>query len=171
MSKLRPTQLALANRAHFQEVMSWFHSIQDVYQWGGPTFRYPFQDNGFIEDLELAEKPAYVLQGAEQQLLGFGQFYSRLERCHLGRLVINPQKRGQSLIDDLVVQLCAQADRSAHYQQASLFVLAANTAARNCYERLGFSYAIYEEVLDMEDCLFMVADMQHLLEHKSFKKL
>ena len=58
--------------------MKWFSCEREIRQWAGPEFRYP-------------------LLNRQGLLIGFGQYYLRLERCHLSRLVINPDSRGQGI--------------------------------------------------------------------------
>jgi ribosomal protein S18 acetylase RimI-like enzyme len=64
-------------------------------------------------------------------LAGFGQYYLRAGRCHLGRRAV------------------------ATY---SLFVLPGNERALHLYQRLGFEPACYPEPDPVfDDCIYMVA--------------
>ena len=59
----------------------------------------------------------------QQNLLGFGQCYELLQRCHLGRLVVNPAHRGQGLVAALMVRLIDFGANKFNAREASLFVL------------------------------------------------
>ncbi|MGB0495041.1 MAG: GNAT family N-acetyltransferase, partial [Kangiellaceae bacterium] len=89
-------------------------------------------------------------------LLAFGQYYLRLGRCHLGRLVVNPELRGQGIAYHLINQLSEIGMSDLNTNSCSLFVFERNKNAIQAYAKLGFSVADYPEKMIMENCLYMV---------------
>jgi len=131
--------------AQLPQLMSWIGSRAQGQQWGGPNFRYPFTAETFAEDARWREMPSFALQGAHGQLLAFGQYYERLRRCHLGRLIVAPEQRGRGCGRELIVQLIRRGCADLGASECSLFVFKDNARARAVYETLGFRHADYPE--------------------------
>lgn len=95
-------------------------------------------------------------------LVGFGQYYQRVGRCHLGRLAIAPHMRGRGFGSSLIHQLCERGKSELGVESFSLFVHPANERALRLYRRLGFSIEQYPEHLPgLEGCIYMVAPGHH----------
>jgi ribosomal protein S18 acetylase RimI-like enzyme len=157
MDKL-PVQLVSATRAHALQIMPWFSTHHDCTVWGGPQFRFPFTIESFLVDSKLETVPSYALIQASTEICGFGQFYPRAGRCHLGRLAIAPGLRGRGLGTRLIEMLLSEGTRQLGVTQSSLFVHVTNTAAMALYERLGFTRAPYpEKGLGLPNSHYMVA--------------
>jgi RimJ/RimL family protein N-acetyltransferase len=140
------------------EIMDWFSDKRSVLQWGSPFMKYPLEREAFLQDIHWGEMPTRVAFNENGKLLAFGQYYLKLGRCHLARLVINPEFRGQGLGEAFVAALMDHAGADLDTNKFSLFVLTANRPAYNCYRRLGFELAAYPEGDPViEDCIFMVA--------------
>ncbi len=99
----------------------------------------------------------------KHEFIAFGQFYLRLGHCHLGRLVVNPQHRGQGIINQLIQQLAIKGTKTLGNTSLSLFVLTTNPSAINAYKRLGFNEFIYPESLPLENCIYMTLEQPHWL--------
>ena len=156
-------ELRPAGRDHVLALMDWFGDGQALRNWGGPSMRFPCSPQSFLQDCRWQELPSYVLLQTGQ-LVGFGQYYLRAGRCHLGRLVISPDYRGRRLATTLIRLLVKAGSECLAVEGVSLFVLAHNLAAIRCYQRLGFTFVTYPEpTLGMEDCLYMVADKSDIL--------
>ena len=84
--------------------MSWFPDADSTRIWGGWQFRFPFTSESFAADVQLIERPSFVLVDVDA-VVGFGQVYLRVGRCHFGRLVIAPDARGRGLGTRLLVAL------------------------------------------------------------------
>jgi len=150
MKLATPTDLQLV------ELMSWFTSEKELTVWSGPNFSYPFDLKSFKRDLKLNTLASFSMVSNEGDLLAFGQYYLRLGKCHLGRLVVNPRFRGKGIIASLISQLSVLGKSDLNTQSCSLFVLAHNKNAIKAYTKLGFCITDYPEKIALANCLYMV---------------
>ena len=151
-------RLQAFSEAWLPELMSWFEDADACRVWGGPSFRFPFTRETFRADARLDSLATFALTTNAAMLLGFGQYYLRAGRCHLGRLAIAPAHRGRGLGSTLVRELCRIGSEDLGVETYSLFVLPGNERAIRLYERLGFAPARYPEPDPMfDDCVYMVA--------------
>ncbi|KZK66257.1 GNAT family N-acetyltransferase [Shewanella baltica] len=141
---------------NFIEIMSWFSTEEELSIWSGPNFRYPFDLSSFKSDLKLDSLKSFSLVSVEGNLLAFGQYYLRLDKCHLGRLIVNPNFRGQGIASHLIQKLGVLGKTELKTDSCSLFVLGHNKSAIQAYTKLGFSMADYPDEIPLEDCLYMV---------------
>jgi len=141
---------------HLIELMSWFNNAQELENWSGPNFRYPYNLSSFIDDLKLSTLNSFVLVSKQSEFLAFGQYYQRLGRCHLGRLIVNPKCRGKGLALELMRHLCELGLNDLELNECSLFVLTHNKSAIKAYEKFGFSFTDYPEEMPLANCLYMV---------------
>lgn len=145
------------------QMSQWFVDETNLRVWSGPKFRYPFDHVSFKADLSMERLPSFCLKHSEPAndvernlLVGFGQYYLRAGRCHFGRLVINPDCRGQNKIADLILLLADKGCADLKVNELSLFVLSDNHKAKKAYERLGFVEAIYPQEMPIEGCVYMI---------------
>ncbi len=139
------------------ELMTWFSNDDQVRRWGGPSFRYPFTKEQFIIDLKLNELYSFGIFD-NQRLIAFGQYYNRLDRCHLGRLVVSPRWRKRGVGTALIEKLCTSGQQALGLSSYSLFVLRNNHSAVRLYQRCGFKEADYPETISIPDCLYMIRE-------------
>ena len=158
-----PYQLFPASQVDVVELMSWFPNAAATAMWGGPGFRYPFDKQSFLEDTRCGEIASYCLKDREQLLIGFGQYYERLGRINLARLVVVADRRGQGLGAELISRLMEQAAIDLPLQQFSLFVYRDNSMAYDCYHKLGFRKVQYPEGAPLADaCYYMTRDVDRI---------
>ena len=162
MSSRANLRLATPGPEHIEELSSWFANQEELYRWAGPGIEYPITRAGFAQQLGLHELASYSLLTRQNQLAGFGQFYNRQDRCHLGRLAISPHFRGQGMVLDLVELLSAKGKQRLGLESCSLFVLCDNTAAISAYLRAGFQQSEYPEEIELPDCIYMVREYGRL---------
>jgi ribosomal protein S18 acetylase RimI-like enzyme len=137
--------------------MTWFPTEHSCRVWGGPEFRFPFTPETFLADSKLTSLPSYVLIREKAELCGFGQFYLRVGRCHLSRLVVAPAHRGRGLGTQLIEMLLREGKKTLGVTQSSLFVHVTNTSAIALYERLGFTRTPYPEPgFDIPNSYYMI---------------
>lgn len=139
-----------------KELTTWFGDEAKLAEWSGPGFRYPFTFETFKQDLKLDELKSFALVSETQELLAFGQYYNRINRCHLGRLVVNPAHRGKGVAAELLSQLCEKGMAELELVECSLFVLTHNDKAIKAYEKFGFAFAEYPEPIPLPNCSYMV---------------
>lgn len=148
-----------AQLQHAREIIAWFPDKVSVTRWGSPYMSYPLQEETFLEDIYWGRISSRVALGEDGRLLGFGQFYLKLGRCHLARLVINPDFRGRGLGQKFVSALMKHGSDQLDTQEFSLYVMTANKPALNSYRSLDFKLADYPDGDPrLENCVFMVAD-------------
>lgn len=151
-------KLQAFERAYLPELMGWFPDAHATTVWGGPGFRFPFTETTFSEDARIDGLATHALLDDRGHFVGFGQYYERLGRCHLGRLAIAPTMRGHGFGTQLVRSLCVAGGRALGVDTYSLFVLPGNAKAQRLYERLGFVTTVYPEPSPLfADCVYMVA--------------
>jgi len=151
-------QIETARIEDAYEIMGWFPDKESVTRWGSPYTRYPLKEETFFEDIHWDQIAARVARAEDGALLGFGQFYLKLGRCHLARLVINPAFRKQGLGEEFVGALMKHGSIELGTEEFSLYVMTANRPAYNCYRSLGFKLAIDpKDGPHLEDCVFMIA--------------
>ncbi len=154
-SKNMIIHFAKANKTHVSKLLDWFPDKKRLSSWSGPNFRYPFTEQSFLEDIELDKLASHVLLGNQSNLLAFGQYYNRLDCCHLGRLVVNPEYRNQGMGQQLMNALIAKGTRELNLNKASLFVLSDNHQALSAYKKYGFEIKEYPETIPLKNCLYM----------------
>ncbi len=152
MHLVKPTKL------HIAEMMNWFPDEKSLFQWSGPNFKYPYDLDSFTRDLKLRKLGSYSLVDEIGSLVAFGQFYLRLKRCHLGRLVVSPTQRDKGIGRILISQLSQQGCQQLTVDSCSLFVLSDNRAALKLYTSCGFIEAIYPEKISIENCLYLICN-------------
>lgn len=148
--------LTPTSNKNYIELMSWFSSEDELSLWSGPNFRYPFNLNTFKSDLNIETLKSFSLISNDGDLLAFGQYYLRLDRCHLARLVVNPNFRGQGIAAILMGQLCTLGKSDLSVNSCSLFVFKHNKSAIKTYIKLGFAIVDYPEKIPLENCFYMV---------------
>jgi len=148
-----------ARLEHVREIMAWFPDEQSCVQWGGPLMHFPLEESRFFEDIRWKKMESRVTVADDRRVLGFGQFYEKLGRCHLARLAVAPELRGRGLGSTFISSLMIDGQDKLGTEEYSLFVLTGNQAAYKCYARLGFQMADYPEGdTKLEDCIFMITD-------------
>ncbi len=163
-------KLLSVNMEHLLQMMNWFSDDISLRSWAGPGFRYPYTQQSFTEDLNLEGLLSCSLINDNGDLVGFGQCYLRQGKCHLGRLVIGPEFRGQHCISGHFsgeqyshILIALLSELGCHHLQVSnvpgnvsLFVLSHNLPALTLYLNLGFEEVQYPEPIGLDDCLYLV---------------
>ena len=137
--------LVAATEADVLGLMPWFPDARSCAVWGGPRFRHPFTAATFLEDICLYDLPSYVLRDSDGMVCAFGQYYQRAGRCHFGRLVVSPARRGGGLGTALIRDLAREGVPRLGVDECSLFAAPDNEGALRLYDRRGFRAAVYPE--------------------------
>ena len=142
-----------------REVMTWFPDKESVMLWGSPYTRSPLNEETFFEDIYWNRIESRVARGEQGELLAFGQFYPKLARCHLARLVVNPEFRRRGVGLQFIEQLMEHGGAEMNTEEFSLYVMTSNKPAWHCYKSLGFNMQPYPHGdPHLDNCVFMVAD-------------
>ncbi|XOV80871.1 MAG: GNAT family N-acetyltransferase [Aestuariibacter sp.] len=151
-----------ATVSDMERIQGWFANAEQLFIWGGPGLVFGVALDEFCRQIKLSNLNSSVLTDG-RELLGFGQFYVRQGRHHLGRLAISPEHRGKGLSKYLVRLLCQIAPHKQSANGFSLFVLPDNVKARSLYLKLGFVEQSYPEAIPggLQDCIYMVCDNIH----------
>jgi ribosomal protein S18 acetylase RimI-like enzyme len=153
------------------DLMSWFHDAHSCGTWAGPQFRFPFSEGTFRDDARIDRLSSWALPSSDGSLGAFGQYYLRLGRCHLARLVVAPALRGRGIGGTLIRELCDRGCEKLGTDTCSLFVLAGNVSALQLYRRLGFAEVPYPEPSSMlEGSLYMVASLDQLMRNRTGRR-
>lgn len=157
-------KLVPASVDQVRAMMPWFPDHHSCAIWAGPKFRFPFTERTFVEDTRL-NLPSYALIGDQDEVVAFGQYYLRSNRCHLARLAVSPRHRRRGLGRRLVFELAKVGFEQLEREECSLFVLTDNLPAVRLYEKLGFEIRPYPAMseLGLERAVYMVAPMKPLL--------
>ena len=155
------TELTLtpATRDDARTVMSWFTDAESVMLWGSPFTRFPLREETFFTDSDWDNVESRVARDGAGNLVAFGQFYPKLGRCHLARLVVNPAFRRRGIGIRFIEALMAHAGAALGTDEFSLYVITSNQAAWRCYKKLGFHMAPYpHNDPHLDNCVFMLAE-------------
>ncbi|MFC3194486.1 GNAT family N-acetyltransferase [Marinicella sediminis] len=148
-------RLIVCNDEDLRQVFKWFTDAGEVLKWGGPDLTFPLELDRFKKESKHHKSQSFVLSSGSE-LLAFGQFYNRLERIHLGRLVVAPVFRGQRLGEHLIEALIDKGKVTLGLSDAALFVLSDNLPAMRLYRRLGFTEQPYPKPIPLANCIYMI---------------
>ena len=146
--------LRRARDIDFEQISGWIKDQQACTGWSGLKDCFPFVNKNLSGLLHKPGAVSLVLCNEQDEPLGFAQYWPRDEqRTHLGRIIVNPDQRGQGIGKILCEQLIAAANEATKKPIVSLRVYRDNHIAHQLYQRLGFE--AYEpdsspEVLAME---------------------
>lgn len=149
-------QLSQASDKYIIEMMSWFSNEEELNIWSGPNFKCPYDLESFKSNLKLETAKSFVFISDESNFLAFGQYYLRLGKCHLARLVVNPVFRGQGVVANLIQKLSIAGKKDLNADLCSLFVLEHNKSAIKAYKKCGFFIVSYPGEIPLDNCLYMV---------------
>ncbi len=137
-------------------LLAWVENDDHLLQWTGPGMRYPMTTDTLSQALYSSGWPGFSLVSSNDELLAFGQYYLRLGRCHLCRLIVSPKHRGKGIAQRLLMLLSDRGCNDLGVSGCSLFVHCHNHAAINAYHKYGFVVEHYSQPDSINDCLYMV---------------
>lgn len=125
---------------------SWIETERDVIVWRGPYFEYPLTPPAAFEPLiaeHVGENPTrecWAVIDEDQVIVGSFQlsYNPRTGQADLGRVIINPLRRGQGLASQLVRLSIHRAFSRTSIHRLELRVYDFNTAAVATYLKAGF---------------------------------
>lgn len=149
-------KLTQVTHLHFSEILRWVNTEKQLLEWAGPNVRYPTNARDLELDVLAQSWPTFALVSEVEELIGFGQYYLRLDHCHVCRLIVSPTHRGKGVVRQLIELISAEGTRQLDVSACSLFVYQDNTAAIKAYEKMGFIGIDYPTDDAIAGCLYMV---------------
>ncbi len=132
--------LRAATEADLREVASWIDSAAACELWAGWRVTFPIARDTLARDIGFDQSNGFALIESDR-VVGFGQLVVKpAGRGHLGRLIVDPRRRGQGLGAALARGLI-DAARARGFTRCSLNVAPHNVAAATLYTKLGFTDA------------------------------
>jgi RimJ/RimL family protein N-acetyltransferase len=123
----------------FTLLASWVDTAEMLMQFAGPALHFPLTDGQMAEALSDPKRHAFTAIDAHSgQMVGYGEVCRGETKTYLGRIIIDPTKRGSGYGASLVGRLIEYAFIRLDQAQVALNVFDWNTAAIRCYERAGF---------------------------------
>jgi len=146
-------EFRLAQNSDILQLTSWFNTKKEAQNWGGPLIRFPIELGQLKKDISFDIHASFALID-NNELLGFIQVFDKYDYKHIGRVVINPHKRGMGLglkLMEYIFDEYKECDKTY-----SLYVYKDNISAKNLYEKLGFKISEDASTYGKNnDCFFM----------------
>lgn len=133
-----PLHLRRRTEGDCETIVSWIDNAADLYLFSGPRLQWPLDSTQLLRMDQIVGLTAWVLVDDKLDDV-VGHFDVAIDHgaARLGRVIIDPLRRGQGLSRILVDQAIAQARRFGA-SSLSLNVIAGNDRAVRAYERAGF---------------------------------
>ena len=149
-----PYHLTTASLDDAQQASTWIVDAEGTLLFAGPALPHPWS----AEDLLATRNQGWQVFALRQadRAVGIGSIHTNAERAHLGRLLVDPNCRGQGLGKALVLELLDHAHQLG-FQRVTLNVYEHNTIARQLYEKLGFRIEQRHEAPGQRTSLHMAA--------------
>lgn len=133
---MHPTRvLVSATESDARAAATWVSTPEDTLLFAGPALRHPWS----AADLLASRAEGWSVYALREDgcPVAVGSLRPVDGHAHLGRLLVDPTRRGQGLGRSLVTLLLAHA-RSLGHQEVTLNVAEHNHNARHLYESVGF---------------------------------
>lgn len=125
--------------ADYITLATWVPDAASCLRWAGPKVPFPFEADRLAELLQVDQSVSYCLARGDGVPVAFAQHWVITPGAvHLGRILVNPRRRGKGLGRVLCRQLIAAAFAHTQASSATLRVYTDNLGARQLYQNLGF---------------------------------
>ncbi|MCG9702124.1 GNAT family N-acetyltransferase [Vibrio natriegens] len=125
-------------QSHFKQLVEWIKTDELNYLWGGPAYTFPLTQTQIKRHCAQAEVHPYLVT-MNNDNVGFIELYKVTEdHYRICRVFISEEFRGQGLAKKMMTLVIDKARNDLSAEILSLAVFEHNTAARKCYESLGF---------------------------------
>lgn len=132
--RLRPPE-----PADYARLCEWIPDGPAARRWAGPEMPWPLDGPALALALYREHAHPHALVDETGALIAFGEYYFKPPATvRFARLIVAPAQRGQRVIDALITELAADANRHRASATLELAVFADNTMAIRAYDRLGF---------------------------------
>ncbi|MDV6251088.1 GNAT family N-acetyltransferase [Vibrio sp. EA2] len=126
-------------QAHFDLLVEWIKTDELNYLWGGPAYTFPLTATQIKRHCAQPEVHPYLFSVNDQNA-GFIELYKVSDdHYRICRVFISDAFRGLGLAKEMMSLAIEKARKDLSAEMLSLAVFEHNTAARKCYEALGFT--------------------------------
>lgn len=126
------------NRVDAATVTGWIPNAGALFLFTGPRLQWPLTSEQLIEMEVLDGFSAWIAEDVDSAVVGHFDLILDRRTARLGRVVIDPEKRGRGLAHALIELAITQA-REFDADNLELNVIAGNIPAIRTYERAGFT--------------------------------
>ena len=138
--------LRIFKKENITQLIKWIHSEEELMQWAGPAYSFPFTEMQMLEELNIAEKECNkliysVLEKEGNIIIGHCQVLidKKNNSARLGRILIgNPTFRGKGFGQQIIKELLKIGFVDLKLHRIDLGVFDFNTKAIKTYENSGF---------------------------------
>ena len=128
------------------QLINWIHSKEELMQWAGPAYNFPFTEEQMLVELNTAEKECNkliysVLEKEENIIIGHCQVLidKKNNSARFGKILIgNRTFRGKGLGQQIIKELLKIGFMDLKLHRIDLGVFEFNTNAIKSYEKSGF---------------------------------
>ena len=131
-------------REDFAGLSSWLPTEADLIEWSAAFFRYPITDDQLERYLESTKQPnaraVFVARDIDGEPVGhieISHIWPHLS-SRLSRVLVAPGKRRRGIASSMIAEALSFTFDTHHVDRVDLGVSASNSAAIDCYEKLGF---------------------------------
>ena len=153
---MQQAKLRAATQADYAVLAGWVGSQAEADVFAGAAYLvWPLAAESLAQALAMPQRQDWVLRDAAGQTVAFGQHWHRCSgSVHIGRLIVNPARRGQGWGRCLCQALMAQARADSGCRMVTLRVFRHNSVAVALYRSLGF---VADEAASSDELLLMAA--------------
>ncbi|WP_319536969.1 GNAT family N-acetyltransferase [uncultured Vibrio sp.] len=124
---------------HFKQLVEWIKTDELNYLWGGPAYSFPLTVAQIKYHCAQEEVHPYLFSVNDENA-GFIELYKVSDdHYRICRVFISEAFRGLGLAKEMMSLAIEKARNDLSAEMFSLVVFEHNTAARKCYESLGFA--------------------------------
>lgn len=139
-------ELGKFTKEDIPQLIKWIHSKEELMQWAGPAYNFPFTEEQMLEELNKAEKECNkliysVLEKKEKIIIGHCQVLidKKNNSARFGKILIgNTTFRGKGFGQQLIKELLKISFVELKLHRIDLGVFEFNTNAIRVYEKSGF---------------------------------
>jgi RimJ/RimL family protein N-acetyltransferase len=132
-------------RDDFARLTSWLPMESDLVEWAAAFFRYPLTEDQLERYLETTKQPSIRAIFVARDI--HGEPVGHIEISHiwphlssrLSRVLVAPGKRRRGIGSSMIAEALFFTFEKHHVDRVNLGVSSTNSAAIDCYEKLGFA--------------------------------
>ncbi len=129
---------------HYDLLIGWIHSEEQMYLWSGPTYSFPLNVSQIKAHCSKPEVNPFILFNGSQPV-GFVELY-KITKHHyrVCRVLIAQEYRGNGLSKTMLNLVINKAVDDFGTIKLSLGVFERNQVAQRCYQDIGFKVVSFD---------------------------